>query len=47
MIRARRSTLPFTAPVRVQLQADNGQCWEATYSTATRSNAPQFQAKSD
>jgi hypothetical protein len=41
------AALPFTPPVRVQLQADNGQCWEAVYSTATRSDPEQFQARSD
>ncbi len=24
-------TLPLTLPQRIQLQASNGQCWEATY----------------
>jgi hypothetical protein len=34
-------TLPLDAPLRVQLQMENGQCWEATYSaTGVRRNSP-------
>ena len=40
------STLPFSPPVRVQLQ--NGEsCWEATFSTPLQSDAEHFQARSD
>ena len=41
-------TLPLTTPVRVQLRQDSSNtCWEATYSTATRSDSTRFKAKSD
>ena len=36
------AVLPFTAPVRVQLQASNGRCWESTFPTPLRSDAHQF-----
>ena len=39
--------LPFTLPVVVQMQAANGQCWEATYSTPKRNDAFRFDAKGD
>lgn len=39
--------LPLALPLRIQLQAANGQCWEAAYSTATKNTAKAFQAKSD
>jgi len=34
--------LPFTAPVLVQLQASNGQCWETDFTAPARSDAGQF-----
>jgi 6-phosphogluconolactonase (cycloisomerase 2 family) len=39
--------LPFVPPVRVQLQSDTGECWEATFSTASQSDAQLFKARSD
>jgi hypothetical protein len=30
--------LPYQTPVTAQLQASNGQCWEASYTTATSSS---------
>jgi hypothetical protein len=27
---------PFPVPLRVQLEASNGECWEATYSTVKK-----------
>jgi 6-phosphogluconolactonase (cycloisomerase 2 family) len=38
--------LPLGLPVRVQLQAANGECWEAVYASATKSDASRFKAKS-
>jgi subtilisin family serine protease len=40
---------PLAPPLRVQLQAGNGQCWEATYSAAgvQRNSARQFRAQAD
>jgi cysteine-rich repeat protein len=35
------------APVRVQLQSGNGQCWQATFSTFGKNVAGSFKAKSD
>ena len=42
-------TLPLPLPARVQLQAENGQCWEATYSTAgvKKNDAEQFKGNGD
>jgi hypothetical protein len=41
-------TLPLTAPVRAQLQAANGECWEAVYSQFITKNEPDiFKAKAD
>jgi hypothetical protein len=41
-------SLPFTTPVRVQLQrADGGACWEATYGSAVTDGPDGFKAKSD
>jgi hypothetical protein len=40
-------TLPLTPPVRVQMQASNGECWEATYSTPLENDASGFQARAD
>lgn len=37
--------LDVTPPVRVQLQAENGQCWEATYPTAQQDREDLFRAK--
>lgn len=40
--------LPFTTPVRVQLQrTDSNACWEARYGTASSSTSSGFKAKSD
>lgn len=39
--------LGLTVPARVQLQAGDGQCWEAGYSTATKNTPEQFEAKSN
>jgi cysteine-rich repeat protein len=39
--------LALVPPVRVQLQADTGECWEATYSRPAQGNAPVFKARSD
>jgi len=40
---------PLPLPLRVQLQAKNGSCWDATYSAAglKRNDAAQFSATSD
>lgn len=38
---------PYALPVRAQLQAANGTCWEATYSAPRKNDAAQFKAKSD
>ncbi len=43
----RMAALGLTTPARVQLHADNEQCWEAGYSAATRNTTDQFKAKSD
>jgi hypothetical protein len=40
-------TLPLALPVRAQLQAANGTCWEAVYSTSSRNDDTRFKAKSD
>lgn len=40
-------TLPLTLPVRAQLQALNGVCWEAAYSTFSTNDLRQFKAKAD
>ena len=42
-------SLPFVKDPRVvaQLNAANGLCWEATYSTATVNDQTMFKAKSD
>jgi hypothetical protein len=39
--------LPLTPPVRVQLQAATGVCWEAVFSTPTANDVVQFKAKAD
>ena len=41
--------LPLTLPLRVQLWADGGACWEARYDTAgvTRNDVGGFTAKSE
>jgi len=39
------SPLDVTMPVRVQLQAENGQCWEATYTSAQQDREDVFRAK--
>jgi hypothetical protein len=40
-------TPPLALPLRVQVQAANGTCWEATYSTADRNDDRGVSAKSD
>ena len=40
-------SLPLAPPVVVQLQAANGECWAATYSTPTQNDAERFDAKAD
>jgi cysteine-rich repeat protein len=41
-------TPPLTQPVRVQLKASNGICWEATYSAPAQKNIPgMFKDKAD
>jgi len=39
--------LPLALPMRVQVQASNGTCWEAAYSTADRNDGSVFVGKSD
>ena len=39
--------LPLTPPVRVQLQAASGICWDATFSVPQDNDAAQFKARSD
>jgi len=39
--------LPLALPLRVQLQASNGECWEAVYSTSLENDAAGFRAQSD
>ena len=39
--------LGFELPVTAQLQASNGECWEASYATALRNDAGKFEALSD
>ena len=39
--------LPLTLPVTVQLQASNGECWEAQYSAPLISSSTKFRAKPD
>lgn len=39
--------LPLATPLRVQLQGDNGTCFEGTFSTAIKNDGIQFKAKSD
>src|SRR2546427_4060921 len=40
-------TLPLSPPVTVQLQATNGQCWDAVYGTPLVNDASEFKARSD
>jgi len=40
-------TLPLGVPLRVQLQSENGACWEATFGTPSRNEPGRFDAKSD
>jgi hypothetical protein len=37
--------LPFVAPVVVQLQNDDGICWETTLTTPTRADEGSFRSK--
>jgi len=39
--------LPLGTPVKMQVTASNGQCWEAGYATAAKNTATQFKATSD
>jgi slime mold repeat-containing protein len=41
------SPLDVTPPVRVQLQAENGQCWEASYTSALQDREDVFRAKGE
>jgi cysteine-rich repeat protein len=41
------SSFAVTLPVTVQLRAANGECWSATYSTATKNDGSQFKARAD
>jgi hypothetical protein len=43
----RLPTLPLALPLRVQLQASNGECWEATYTEAGFNNELGFGAATD
>ena len=40
-------SLPLTLPVTVQLDASNGECWQATYGTARKNVTTLFEATSD
>ena len=37
-------TLPLNLPVRVQLQAASGECWETIYSSARVNDTTRFKA---
>ena len=39
--------LPVSPPVTIQLQATNGICWDAVFSTVLANNSATFRAKSD
>lgn len=39
--------LPLALPLRVQLQQLDGECWESTFSTATKNDERRFEAASD
>lgn len=39
--------LALVTPVRVQLHAEGGQCWESTFSTSSQNSPALFKAKSD
>ena len=39
--------LPLALPVTVQVEAQSGECWEATYSEARQNDGEKFKAKSD
>jgi hypothetical protein len=39
--------LGLATPVRVQLQAGSGACWESTFSTSQQNSGATFKAKSD
>lgn len=39
--------IPVPLPIRVQLQASNGTCFEATYSTAEKNDGRDFKANAD
>jgi len=39
--------LPLTPPVTVELQAANGECWGATYSSPVVNGIGEFRAKTD
>ena len=38
---------PLAPPILVQLQGDQGQCWEATFSAPSRNDGEQLRARSD
>ena len=40
-------SLPLALPLRVQVQGQDGACWEATYSTADINDPTFFKATSD
>jgi hypothetical protein len=40
-------SFPVGLPLRAQLQAANGECWEATYSTTATNGPVRFSAKAD
>lgn len=40
-------TLPLDPPLRLQLVNTNGECWEATFSSATSNTSTQVKARSD
>jgi hypothetical protein len=40
-------TGPAATPILVQLQSENGSCWEATYSSPTRNDGVKLNARSD
>jgi len=41
------SAPPVTLPLRAQLQNENGECWEATYSVAGTNSDRRFAAHPD
>ena len=41
------AVISLALPLTAQLQSENGQCWEGTFSTPTVNTSAQFKAKSD